>query len=111
VRNFSNPSAGPWQVSDGGGTEPLWSHSGTEIFYRDNAGAMVAATVETRPTFSVIRREILFDASPYAVNDDNRWYATSPDDRRFLMFRYGGDARRLVIVDNLWAELRAADRK
>src|SRR5213083_2590737 len=35
---FPNTGAGKWAISAGGGTEPLWSHRGSELFYRAASG-------------------------------------------------------------------------
>ena len=41
VRPFL-PAGGKWQVSDGGGRYPRWSADGTELYYRNDAGVVVA---------------------------------------------------------------------
>jgi Tol biopolymer transport system component len=44
VRPFpANPSAGQWQISSGGGANPIWSHSGSEFFYQAPEGIMVVS--------------------------------------------------------------------
>ena len=48
---FPNTSAAKWAVSTGGGTEPLWSHKGNELFYRDRSGYLVAVDVKTVSDF------------------------------------------------------------
>ena len=52
VRQFADPGAGKWQVSVDGGSEPLWAHSGRELFYRTLRGDMMAAEVVPGATFS-----------------------------------------------------------
>ena len=116
VRPFPNVEDGMWQVSANGGTEPVWAHSGREIFYRNVRGRMEAASVSTRPTFEVGAQRELFDASAYWSNDDNRFYAVSPDDQRFLMLQptpdtgVGGPGG-WVLVENIIPELQAALRR
>ena len=63
---FPNTSAAKWAVSTRGGTEPHWSHSGSELFYRDGSGNLVAVEVKTKPTFSLGRSTPLFPASGFA---------------------------------------------
>src|SRR5262249_15477715 len=41
VRAFPGP-AGKWQVSTGGGTNPIWSPDGRELFYRAGSRLMAA---------------------------------------------------------------------
>ncbi len=60
---FPNTSAGKWAVSTGAGTEPLWSHRGNELFYRDGSGNLVAVAVNTTPRFSLGRSTALFSAA------------------------------------------------
>ena len=45
-------SGGRWQISSEGGRQPMWSHDGREIYYRDFEGGMWATPVELRPTFA-----------------------------------------------------------
>jgi hypothetical protein len=75
------------------------------LFYRNSAGEIVSAMVRTDPIFSVVKRESLFDATPYLSNGDHRWYAISADDQLFLMLRAPG-TETLVVVENLFTELR-----
>ena len=35
VRPFPRFDAGRWQVSTGGGKQPVWAHNGRELFYRE----------------------------------------------------------------------------
>jgi serine/threonine-protein kinase len=106
---FPNTSATEWAVSVGGGTEPLWSHSGKELFYRDGAGDLVAVEVQSAPKFALGRSRILFSTAPYFSFARALEYAVGPDDRRFLMIRQVpvGPPDELIVVDNWFEELRA----
>jgi DNA-binding SARP family transcriptional activator/Tol biopolymer transport system component len=106
---FPNTSAGKWAISTGGGTEPLWSHRGTELFYRDASGNLVAVEVNTNPTFSVGRATALFPAAGYTSRGFTQQYAVAPDDRRFLMIRplETGTPDKLIVVENWFEELKA----
>ena len=102
---FPNAGSAKWAVSSRGGSEPVWSHSGKEIFFRDGSGNMVAASVSTIPTFSVGKTTTLFAASPYVASIRHQAYGVSPDDKRFLMMRaLGAAAREEIIVVENWAE-------
>ncbi len=50
VRPFPAAS-GKWQVSDGGGSWPAWSHDGSEIFYRSQDGMMASPVSTENGTF------------------------------------------------------------
>ncbi len=88
VRPFPDVESGRWVVSRGGGSAPLWAHSGRELFYVSAGRTMVAAGVEARDRFRVTVRDVLF-----AVPDDivlgerTTVYDVTPDDRRFIMMR------------------------
>ena len=110
---FPNTSAAKWAVSTRGGTEPRWSHSGRELFYRDGARNLVAVEVKTNPTFSLGRSTPLFPAAGFRSNEFTLEYAVSSDDRRFLMIRSvaASAADKLIVVDNWFEELKAKSRK
>jgi serine/threonine-protein kinase len=110
---FPNTAATKWAVSTRGGTEPLWSHSGKELFYRDVAGNLVAVEVQSTPTFALGRSTVLFPAAAYYSFARGLEYAVAPDDRRFLMIRQvaGGPPDELIVVDNWFEELKSKSRK
>ena len=51
VQPFPDGESGLSQVSTGGGIRPVWGPDGRELFYLDPAGRMMAAPVQTEPTF------------------------------------------------------------
>ena len=107
VRPFPNSQDAVWLISTEGGSEPLWSRSEPELFYRSGAGDLVAATVVAGPTFALGSQHVLFSAANYAPLQFNRAYDVSLDDTRFVMIRQEttttGD---LVLVQNWFEELR-----
>jgi serine/threonine-protein kinase len=108
VRPFPNAGAAKWQVSRQGGTEPMWGHSGRELFYRNGAGDFVAAEMAAAPSFRVVSERVLFAASGYIVDNRNHNYAVSPDDGSFLFVRPAAGTRsRLIVVMNWFEELKA----
>jgi len=106
---FPNAAAAKWVVSASGGTEPLWSRGGRDLFFRNGQGEMVAVRVGTEPTFSAGPTSVLFPVTEYLADFRHRQYDVSPDDQRFIMLRpVGGDAgRELILVQNFFEELRA----
>jgi hypothetical protein len=110
---FPNTGAGKWAISAGWGTEPLWSHRGSELFYRDASGDLVAVEVHTHPTFSLGRSVALFPAAGFSSFRFHPQYAVALDDRRFLMIRplQTGAPDKLIVVENWFEELRAKSRK
>ena len=108
VRPFPNAGAARWQVSRAGGTEPVWAHSGRELFYRNGAGELVAAEVAPAASFQVTSERVLFTAGGYLADALHNTYAVSPDDRSFLFVRLQpGDKSQVVVVLNWFEELKA----
>ena len=91
----------------------MWAHSGSELFFVDAAGGLVAAEVEADSVFRVLRSETLFNVgSDYFLTEGGSYYDIGPDDERFLMLRAaglsgdsGGDSRFILVV-NWFEELR-----
>ncbi len=75
---------GKWQVSTAGGTEPVWSGDGSEIFYLDATQNLVSVKVTTGETFKAGLPEVLFEARLVPVVQRNR-YAVTADGERFLL--------------------------
>ncbi len=94
------------QVSIGGGTEPKWSRTGRELFYR-SGNKMMVVTVDTGTVFHSETPTLLFEG-PY-----QNGYDVTPDGIRFLMIkpdkpltRTGPTSdRELRIVVNWFEEL------
>jgi hypothetical protein len=111
VRPFPDVDAGRWQVSTGGGTQPLWARNGRELFYR-SAGAVMAVPVEAGPNFVAGNPTVLFQGE-YAATRGGRNYDVTPDGRRFLMLKQvigrGSDqdvpSSRFIVVENWFEEL------
>jgi len=110
---FPNKGSAKWAISTGGGTEPLWSHRGNELFYRAASGNLVAVEVNAIPTFSLGRTTVLFPAAGFTSLRYTPQYAVSPDDRRFLMIRPLATSTpdKLIVVENWFEELKAKSRK
>ncbi len=112
VRPFPDVNGGKWQVSTGGGINPVWAHSGREIFYIDGKGRMVAAQVRTQGGFRVGERRPLFsvaDRQIFATANYASW-DVGPDDRRFMMVQVAAGSgtvpHDLIVVENFFEELK-----
>jgi serine/threonine-protein kinase len=92
-------------VSNGGGTEPLWSRDGRKLFYR-NGEQLVAATYSTASGFTVTSRDVLF-AGNFAVHSFHPNFDVAPDGRHFVMIKQGDDETQVVVIVNWVEELRA----
>ena len=108
VRPFPDASSGAvWQVSVDGGDEPMWAHSGRELFYK-GGGQLVAAEVVGEPSFAVRARRPLFAVNDYFNNPFHARYEVLPTDQSFIMIE---DVRvnelRTIVVRNWLAAMEA----
>jgi serine/threonine-protein kinase len=97
-----------WTISSEGGTEPRWSRSGKELFYR-TGDEMMSVAIETEPEFSPGKRTPLFEDS--YLMDSGGWsafYDVTPDDEGFIMIRDVGESRpaQIEVVLNWFEELK-----
>jgi serine/threonine-protein kinase len=118
VRPFPNVSAGRWQVSGSGGTRPLWSRNGRELFYMTTAGpeaTLMSAPIQPGATWSAGTPTKLFSGRFFFTETgigEGRTYDVSPDGRRFLMIKEanGSDqpatSASLIVVLNWLEELK-----
>lgn len=111
VRPFPDVSTGKWLISVDGGTEPLWAPNGRELFYRNGKGEMVAVAVSPgggAPPTGLQR--VLFDATAYATDQQQRAYGVSQDGKRFVMLAQdnvaGNTPLELIVVENFFEELK-----
>ena len=107
VRPYPNADERRWQVSSGGGKQPLWSSNGRELFYRDLSTAMIAVRVTTTPTFSAGARTTLFsrgDLSGTGAQQGAHTYDVSSNDQ-FLMIKRN-DTPSLMVVQHWFGELQ-----
>jgi eukaryotic-like serine/threonine-protein kinase len=110
VRPYPDTDRARWQVSVGGGKQPLWSRDGRELFYRDFAGTLFSVPVTPNATFTAGRPHKILDNRSYVGGGRSltaRTYDVSPDGRRFLLLKAPpSDATSLVIVVNWTEELK-----
>jgi hypothetical protein len=104
VRPFPAVNDGKWQVSTTGGNEPVWAHSGRELFYRNGANQLMAAAIALGSRLAIGEQHALFDAGQFAAEGIHADYAVSPDDRRFLMIRQEPNPTGAVVVVFNWLQ-------
>jgi serine/threonine-protein kinase len=108
------PGLGPkLQISNNGGTDPVWRRSGGELYYRSGNKMMVVSVDTTRPEFRASAPKQLWEGNYSAgsgascgmpgVSSSN--YDVTADGQRFLMVRDDDNvlSNRVVVVLN-WAE-------
>ena len=108
VRPFPNVEDGQWLISRGGGTRPLWSPDGRELFYLDSGNRLMAVDVQTKPSFAPGNAEELFGG--YYARQAGRTYDISLDGERFLMIKQSGSdetsSTEFILVQNWFEELK-----
>ncbi len=103
VQPFPGPGARV-QVSTGRGSEPVWSHDGRRIFYRDGRNLM-AASVATTTGITVTGRTPLFVDEYMFAQAPHANYDVSPDGNRFLMVKTA-ETPQLEVVYGFGDEVR-----
>ena len=101
----------PRRMSPNGGTEPVWSRDGRELFYLEG-NKMMAVAVETEPEFRFQPPEELFEGGFVTYPNASRIYDVAPDGR-FVMIHSaaaattGTDVRpEVIFVQNWFKELQ-----
>jgi serine/threonine-protein kinase len=115
VRPFPDVNSARYSISTSGGTRPLWSRNGRELFYLTgaigDAVSVMAVAVQAGTSFTAGRPQKLFEGR-YFGNVDTyvaRSYDVSPDGGRFLMIKeqtsgeQSSGSPALVLVLN-WAD-------
>jgi len=113
VRPFSG-QGGRWQISREGGTEPIWSKDGRQLFYRQSGTSLAdqvwVADVRTEGGFSSGKPRLLFDMQGFMGKEAVRGWDLWPDGRGFLMVkmeeRKPQPVTEMVLVQNWFEELK-----
>ena len=108
VQSFPGPG-GKWEISDEGGTEPLWARNGKQLFYR-RTGQVWAVDVQTAPDFALSKPRPLFEARGYGSGTFTNGWDVSLDGQRFLMVkmedRKPQPITEMILVQNWFEELK-----
>jgi eukaryotic-like serine/threonine-protein kinase len=109
VRPFPGTDRARWQVSTAGGTAPVWSHSGRELFYVSRSDSLVAVPASGAEDFEIGPPRTLFSTERFVLLPFHRSYEAAPDDRSFIMLERAGmagaDANRLTVVLGWFGEV------
>jgi serine/threonine protein kinase/Tol biopolymer transport system component len=114
VRPFPSIEIGLWLVSTSGGTQPLWSRNGQELFYVAADGGLMAVPVRPRGTIwstgvprKVVNGRYVTSSNATIARD----YDVSADGQRFLLVKQtGADSTaglpQIVVVQHWDEELK-----
>ncbi len=99
---------GKWQVSQGGGVQPIWNRDGRTLYYIAPGGKLMAVSIEEKGsaveigTPRMLFQTTLADAGPFG-----RAYSVTPDGKRFLVEKQErGTAPPLTLVANWTSGLK-----
>lgn len=112
VRPFPNVEAGLSRISAAGGTRPLWSRNGQELFYVAPDGSLMAARVEPRGGAWSSESPVKVLEARYATTGvrPGRTYDVSLDGQRFLVIKppaaSQAGAPQISIVQGWFEELK-----
>jgi serine/threonine-protein kinase len=112
VRPFPAVDSGRWQISSDGGSNPVWSRSGRELFFATAANRMFAVPIPAGATFTYGRPQTLFDTTAYVIGLNSRHFDISADGKRFLMLKEAGSGDKaarpsIVVVSHWFDEVKA----
>lgn len=89
----------PVRLSLRGGSEPVWSADGNEIFYRDlKSQYLIGASLRADSTLFLIDKRPLFPIADMVAGFTHANYDVSPDGQTFVMVRRSGEAKARVLV-------------
>ena len=85
ARGFGE-TTGKWQLSRGGGSQPVWRGDGRELFYLDPRGVLNVVSIGGDRTLQASSPQPLFQTTlPNALAPFRTAYAVSRDGQRFLL--------------------------
>jgi len=106
VSPYANPQVKVQISEEEGGTQPVWSPDGTELFYRSGEKMMVVS-LQAERAFSVGKPRVLFEGVYFSSDfiPGTQYYDISPDGERFLMIRERKESQINVVL-NWFEELK-----
>jgi serine/threonine-protein kinase len=114
IRPFPDVEAYQVPVSTDGGSEPLWSPDGREIFYLGNDRLMAVRVTRASGRIELEKPVALFETGSYYFGGQGRNYDVDPSGQRFVMVKNVSDGpaqpRPITIVLNWGEELRARSK-
>ena len=105
-----DPARAMLRISDRGGSDPVWSRDGSELFFEEPSGQLMAAAVKQNggaEAFGV--PEVVLDLKALGLSTEREGsYDVSPDGSRFVFGRAQGGAAggsEIFVVLDWFAEL------
>jgi serine/threonine-protein kinase len=115
VRPFPKVNSGHWQISNSGGSHPVWARNSRELFYEGSDARLMVVPYQTSgQNFTPGSPSKVLDIPVFNPNAGHT-YDVSPDGQRFLMIRDKsvpeqtptGTPDSMIVVLNWTEELKA----
>ena len=106
VRPYSKSTGGVWKISNGGGTQPVWSPDGKKIYYK-RGNEMYSVDVTATDVFSKGNPKKIFEGN-YFLPRGRRW-DIHPDGDRFIMIQpgeAGTQEQKIFVIRNFSEEIK-----
>ena len=106
------PTGAQYQITTDGGTNPVWSHDGKQLFYNTVAGTtqvsapgkLVAVDVRTEPSF-IFTNPVQIPVTGAILGGTGTNYDISPDDKQFVVVQSSSSStdptRRITLQINV----------
>jgi serine/threonine-protein kinase len=83
-------TGGKWQISTDGGTEPIWSKTGHELFYVATGSSLVAVPYSVdKNSFQPGKPEVVYSGR-FEMRAPFTSYDVTPDNQHFVVFQFAG---------------------
>jgi eukaryotic-like serine/threonine-protein kinase len=109
VRPFPSSNL-KYQISNGGGTHPLWAKDGKQIFYRWRDQVWAVDVNKTDRGLATSKPRLLFEKPGYLGSTEVRGWDISADGKRFLMVKREENritsVNELTLIQNWFEELK-----
>jgi hypothetical protein len=106
-------SGGKWQISSGGGSYPMWSHTGRQLFFESlDSRIMVTAYSAPGNSFAAEKPRLWSEKQLSNLINTSKNIDLAPDGKRFAVILPVGQpgsqsARsRVTLIENFFDELR-----
>jgi len=103
VQTFPKPG-GKWQISTNGGSHPVWSRDGSELYFINPDRKMMAVKIKGGPNFEHDAPRDLFDTR--FAGGSNAWFDVSKDGRFLILTEVESANMSMTVVVNWTAALK-----
>jgi eukaryotic-like serine/threonine-protein kinase len=102
------PTGARWQVTTGGGRQPVWSPDGKELFYLSLDDRLMAVEVSTGPRFVAGRSRLVAETRIAGLERTNHGssFVVMPDGERLLVVMASERSRPITLLLNWTAAMR-----